>query len=95
MKTEQRLKRLIKLYIHTYPNSDEIGVYSFNMEEISSYVLVGTQEVLIDVPYFDPIQNEIESLDKQAEMLRLEYESQKKLIADKLERLLKKSEGSN
>jgi hypothetical protein len=70
METNKKETFEVELFIHAKNHSEGFDVTTFDMSE-NGYVLLGTQTVTLNVPTKDPVEAEIEMLDKkQASLIK-------------------------
>jgi len=85
-------KQKVTVYIHArkeeYQTEYELMMHSFDMSNIDSYQLLGTQDVEIDVPEFDLVAGEIEKLKAKRTEELANHEVKLNEIDGKIQKLL-------
>lgn len=64
----------VELFIHAANSIDEFTILTSDFSE-HGYILLGTQTVTLDVPTKDPVEAEVEMLDKKEASLIKEHQA--------------------
>jgi len=72
MQVENKETFEVKLFIHAPQYSNELNVFTNDMQP-HGYILLGSQVVTLNVPTKDPVEAEIEMLDKKEASLIKEH----------------------
>jgi len=87
MKTKEPNTFNVELFIHSTVNVKEFYVTACDMTEFG-HILLGTQTVTLNVPTKDPVEAEIEMLDKKEASLVKEHLAQLHTIQQRKKDLL-------